>query len=92
MSTGETWTDDFGTDVERLHTRSRCSALHCALHNPSSHHMRHMPQRWHAERKMIERVCDHGVGHPDPDDTTTQRTHGCDGCCDYTAHTENQGK
>ena len=37
----------------------------------------------------MERVCKHGVGHPDPDDAAyNDRTgngflnvHGCDGCC-----------
>lgn len=41
---------------------------------------------------LIEHVCEHGVGHPDPasaaheaarrgHDTDTWLIHGCDGCC-----------
>lgn len=32
---------------------------------------------------MMERVCEHGVGHPDPDCMYAQQdpAHGCDGCC-----------
>ena len=31
----------------------------------------------------MERVCEHGVGHVDPDDITKDRTHGCciEQCC-----------
>jgi hypothetical protein len=29
----------------------------------------------------MERICSHGVGHPDPDEINTDKTHGCDGCC-----------
>jgi hypothetical protein len=41
---------------------------------------------------LVERVCPHGVGHPDPDPDSVARlaestggahhgVHGCDGCC-----------
>jgi hypothetical protein len=34
----------------------------------------------------MERVCPHGVGHPDPDDINVilgpEKVHGCDGCCE----------
>ena len=34
------------------------------------------------DRRIMERICPHGVGHPDPDDVLNQdRVHGCDGCC-----------
>lgn len=31
----------------------------------------------------MERICPHGVGHPDPDCMYAKRdtVHGCDGCC-----------
>lgn len=34
----------------------------------------------------MERICKHGIGHPDPDDLKVQSSwaegvHGCDGCC-----------
>ena len=43
---------------------------------------------WRFDRSIMERVCPHGVGHPDPDDLSFRAihgdqdaTHGCDGCC-----------
>lgn len=51
------------------------------------------PQHWRNDRKFMERLCKHGIGHPDPDqmdflrrayDTdyvAAQGVHGCDGCC-----------
>lgn len=53
----------------------------CAIHWPSGHHMRSWPQHWRGDRGIIERVCDHGTGHPDPDDKSRDRVHGCCGCC-----------
>jgi hypothetical protein len=37
----------------------------------------------------MERICEHGVGHPDPDDLRVIRDrimgiHACDGCCGST--------
>ncbi|WP_169807239.1 hypothetical protein [Herbidospora cretacea] len=50
-------------------------------------------QGWRSDRGLMERLCRHGVGHPDPDDIDRKRrargddfawaeaVHGCDGCC-----------
>jgi hypothetical protein len=55
--------------------------------------MRSFPQHWRDDRGIIERICPHGVGHPDPDalpyldrvlgtqKAGTEMQHGCDGCC-----------
>lgn len=53
----------------------------CIYHAPSEHNMRSFPTHWREDRWMMERICPHGVGHPDPDDKTKDTTHGCDGCC-----------
>lgn len=58
----------------------------CCIHNPSNHHMIAWPQNWRADKGMMERLCPHGIGHPDPDDLKVINTdwagvHGCDGCC-----------
>lgn len=58
----------------------------CAIHSPSEHHMRTWPLHWRADRGIMERVCSHGIGHPDPDDIKIRMRngdgiHGCDGCC-----------
>ncbi len=53
------------------------------VHAPSDHPMRVFPLNYRADREMTERVCPHGVGHPDPDQdlSDAQGVHGCDGCC-----------
>ena len=72
----------------RCHSPSRCAGEPCTMHNRTDHHMRHMPQRWRGDVGKMERVCEHGVGHPDPDCYYTSRyndkVHGCDGCCNET--------
>lgn len=65
----------------RVHAKDRCAGQPCPIHNPSDHHMVTWDQRWRDDRKIMERVCEHGIGHVDPDDITTYRVHGCDGCC-----------
>jgi len=75
------------------HDPSECSGQACSLHNRSDHHMRHWAQHWRDDRGLMERICPHGVGHPDPDHFEfIRRTrgdevawiegiHGCDSCC-----------
>lgn len=63
------------------HHAGMCEGCPCTLHNRTNHHMRAWPQHWRGDRGMMERICPHGVGHPDPDDITADTVHGCDGCC-----------
>ncbi len=50
------------------HHPARCQGRHCAIHNPSGHHMRDWPTTVRYDKfALTERVCPHGVGHPDPD-------------------------
>lgn len=61
----------------------------CVIHRPSGHHMRDFQLHWRSDRGIFERICQHGVGHPDPDQfaywrergTMAEAVHGCDGCC-----------
>ena len=76
------------TILTRTHNHSDCLAEHCTLHRRSNHHMRGFPQSWRSDRGIMERICPHDVGHPDPDDIAltgphadTEAVHGCDGCC-----------
>jgi len=74
-----------------VHNKEDCKGKHCCIHNPSNHHMRDWPTNWRDDRKLMERICKHGVGHPDPDDLDfkerlgldikTEAIHGCCGCC-----------
>ena len=74
-----------GGKVLDTHDRGTCKGEYCTIHNFSSHHMVKWNQRWREDRRIMERICGHGVGHPDPDDPKTQdefeSVHGCDGCC-----------
>jgi predicted house-cleaning noncanonical NTP pyrophosphatase (MazG superfamily) len=77
----------------RHHMREECQGHHCPLHNPSNHVLKDAPLLWRNDRGLMERMCEHGVGHPDPDDLNykammlgqdtveTEGVHGCCGCC-----------
>lgn len=52
----------------KVHTKADCKGEHCVIHNPSTHCMSNFPTHWRADRYLMERICPHGVGHPDPDD------------------------
>ena len=47
--------------------------------------MRDWPQNYRVDTGVTERICSHGVGHPDPDNPWPKDdprwVHGCDGCC-----------
>jgi hypothetical protein len=70
-----------------VHSPDVCTGRHCCIHNPSEHPLNGSPLNWRGH--VMERVCGHGVGHPDPDDRAWRRqtgrptadVHGCDGCC-----------
>ena len=68
------------------HPAGKCANEICTIHNRSNHNMRSFPQSWRNDRKIMERICTHGVGHPDPDEFRIisgedSGVHGCDGCC-----------
>lgn len=73
-----------------VHARETCVDTPCCIHSPSPHSMFHYPTHWRKDRKLMERICPHGVGHPDPDHLRyikdiqkrlVHSIHGCDGCC-----------
>lgn len=82
-----------GQDMQ-VHSGEDCRGRHCCIHNPSDHAMKDWPTHWRADRGLMERLCSHRVGHPDPDDIAFKCTnkgddyariesiHGCDGCCE----------
>jgi hypothetical protein len=75
--------------IANVHSASACAGRACVMHNPSAHHMRAWPLTWRNDKGVFERHCEHGVGHPDPDDAAWHtmiarrdlNVHGCDGCC-----------
>jgi hypothetical protein len=74
-----------GGQVIYAHSRKECLRYWCAIHYTSPHHMVVWPQNWREDIKIMERICPHGVGHPDPDEIKAmdqyESVHGCDGCC-----------
>jgi hypothetical protein len=82
-----------GEILVNVHSPVKCQARSCAVHHPSEHHMLNWRQHWRSDRGLMERICEHRVGHPDPDhiswirlvagDLTAdaESIHGCDGCC-----------
>lgn len=71
--------------LRSVHPADKCVGKSCTIHNMSDHHMRSFPQHWRSDKGIMERVCPHGVGHPDPDEYRAKLNglgvHGCDGCC-----------
>lgn len=71
--------------LHQVHSADSCAGGPCAIHNRTDHAMRRYPQHWREDLHIIERICRHGVGHPDPDmpypPGSPERVHGCDGCC-----------
>lgn len=82
-----------------VHSKKDCRGKHCVIHTPSEHSMREFPTHWRFDQNLMERICPHGIGHPDPDDMSYKKmimkpeafkwegVHGCDGCCGE-AHVE----
>ena len=63
------------------HVKEDCSGGPCPIHKRTKHHMRAWRQFWRMDCSFMERICPHGVGHPDPDCMNAEPIHGCDGCC-----------
>lgn len=71
----------------KVHNKEKCKHTHCPIHNPSDHCMVDWPTHYRDDRGIMERICIHGTGHPDPDDWKIQNgkddgIHGCCGCCE----------
>jgi len=57
-----------GEVISRVHDRTPdCDKHGCAIHNPSKHSMDDLPMHLRSDTGLIERLCPHGTGHPDPD-------------------------
>jgi len=64
----------------------------CIIHNRNPvarENVEGWPYLWRLDRGFFERICPHGIGHPDPDYVAYlaatkhdgDTVHGCDGCC-----------
>lgn len=78
-----------------IHKGDTCKG-YCPFHNPSDHPLKDatIAIRGHNPFSMkpagfVERICEHGIGHSDPDSVayydfmgiSGTGIHGCDGCC-----------
>ena len=87
-----------GPGILRTHPGEKCEGrgIPCCIHFPSDHHMRDWEMNWRADTGVMERLCPHGIGHPDPDHMAYVRSltpeHDCPGRgqCPY-PHLEWQG-
>ena len=78
-----------GITLKNVHEPGPTCKEACVIHNPSEHHMVGWELQWRGDRCIFERICPHGIGHPDPDQypywkathQNWQGVHGCDGCC-----------
>lgn len=61
-----------GEVVINVHDPALCAGRPCPIHNVSQHSMSEFPQHFREDRGCMERICPHGVGHPDPDDIPFQ--------------------
>lgn len=89
------FTDAGGVNLVNIHPKKLCEGENCVIHNQSDHVMRALPLHvripgpWDIKPQHFERICEHGIGHPDPDDMRYWKAvgqesigvHGCDGCC-----------
>lgn len=82
------WDLPSGVTLRNVHDESGCVGA-CVIHRPTRHHMSEWSLVWRDDRGIFERICEHGIGHPDPDQLDYwkrtrqewQSVHGCDGCC-----------
>ena len=65
----------------KMHDMKKCAGQFCTIHNRSDHSMRSFPQVYRWDKALMERICPHGIGHPDPDEINPDTVHGCEGCC-----------
>lgn len=78
-----------GAVLTNVHAGTSCEGRPCVIHRPTPHHMADWTLHWRDDRGIFERICEHGIGHPDLDqfdywrsvDQDSQAVHGCDGCC-----------
>lgn len=79
-----------GVKLAGLHAETaECREFGCVVHNPTSGaaaNRHHWPYNWREDHGLMERVCPHGIGHPDPDAAAYNTRHGREyenihGCC-----------
>lgn len=84
------WGAQVGKVKVRVHELKDCTPHPCPFHNPSDHAMKDCEMNIRMDKyALVERICEHGMGHPDPDSLAYFKRqgieglgiHGCDSCC-----------
>jgi len=88
---GSLWNEDHTRTLRTHGLRDDCMNYGCAIHNPSDtiQNREEWPYNWRTDCGILERICEHGVGHPDMDSARYmdrigkdyENVHGCDFCC-----------
>lgn len=84
--------DKYIGELVNTHNPRLCEGRGCAIHNhPSGHRLNMQPMVWANENgeAVLERICVHGIHHPDADSAVYLESvgqeylneHDCDGCC-----------
>lgn len=86
----ERWKNPTTGTTMWVHDSSSCDPDRpCVVHRRTQHALSDRRLLWRSDRGIFERICVHGVGHPDPDQfeywrrtgRSYEAVHGCDGCC-----------
>lgn len=97
MVVSELYVTGTGQQIEVHERKQDCLDYGCCIHNPSKCAKKIGVTHWREDRMLMERICEHGVGHPDPDGIAFRKrwwgydydpsgeVHGCDGCCHITS-------
>lgn len=67
-TTDPIWGAQIGERNILVHEKDNCAGQNCCIHNPSDHPLKNAPLNWRSDRRIMERFCEHGAGHVDPDD------------------------
>lgn len=79
-----------GRVLTNVHSEAGCEGQWCVIHHPKPSHTSEWPLHWRGDRAIFERICPHGIGHPDPSQLdyweargqSYNAIHGCCGCCE----------
>lgn len=68
--------------VIQTHELKHCIGQWCVIHRQQPGPWSSWPRYWRSDRRIVERICEHGVGHPAAESYQWYEDliHGCDGC------------
>lgn len=80
----DVYTDGSGQELQNVHLPSQCKYRYCVIHHPWPGPWQNWPTFWRSDKRIMERTCYHGVGHPAAEEYLfhpwTALDHTCCGC------------